>query len=84
MNFLVHCPACDHLNPNCPNCVTLYHQKYWEWAMLLHQQRMLQARNPQHQMIPTVPEPNQTRGITHIYMMYESYSMSHRTNRYFR
>ena len=65
--FLVHCPACDQLNPNCPNCVALYHQKYWEWAMLLHQQRILQARNPQHQMIPAVPEPNQTRGITHIY-----------------
>ena len=35
--------------------------------MLLHQQRILQARNPQHQMIATVPEPNQKRGITHIY-----------------
>jgi len=57
----IHCPACDHLNPNCPNCVTLYHQKYWEWAMLLHQQRILQARNPQHQMIPTAPEPLKPR-----------------------
>lgn len=58
----IHCSACDHLNPNCPNCVTLYHQKYWEWAMLLHQQRILQARNPQQQMIPIASErTNQTR-----------------------
>ena len=34
--------------------------------MLLHQQRILQARNPQQQMIPTVPEMNQARGMSHI------------------
>lgn len=64
-SILVHCQACEHLNPNCPNCVTIYHQKYWEWAMLLHHQRLLHARKPQHgphQMIPTVPEHTQTRG----------------------
>ena len=67
--ILVHCQACEHLNPNCPNCVTLYHQKYWEWAMLLHHQRLLHARNPQHgphQMIPTVPEHHQARGKNYI------------------